>query len=71
MNYTFQNWFFQFEDVDSVVILAQDYVSLTNSTIRVSAQAIYTEQLLVSNSVLNSSGLGYSSGTGPGCGYFD
>ena len=43
MNYTFQNWFFQFEDVDSVVILAQDYVSLTNSTIRVSAQAIYTE----------------------------
>ena len=23
------------------------------------------------NSVFNSSGLGYSSGTGPGCGYFD
>ena len=54
-----------------MVLTASEGISLSNTTVKVSATAIYTPELSISNSVINSSGLGYSSGTGPGCGYFD
>ena len=54
-----------------MVLTASEGISISNTTVKVSATAIYTPELTIYNSVINSSGLGYSSGTGPGCGYFD
>ena len=44
---------------------------MISSTIKSSAQVVYAESFNAVDTVFNSSGLGYSSGTGPGCGYFD
>lgn len=71
MNYTYQNWIFIEQDGNSVVLYARNGISINNSTISVSVIAIYSTLLVVANSMLDNSGLGYSSGTGLGCGYFD
>lgn len=44
---------------------------MNNSTFKISVIAIYTPNLIINNTQLNNSGLGYSSGTGLGCGFFD
>jgi hypothetical protein len=71
MNYTFMDWIFAEEDGNSVVLYGANSVTINNSSVVISVISIYTPTLNVVNSTLDSSGLGYSSGTGLGCGYFD
>lgn len=71
MNYTFQNWIFIGQGTNSAVLYARSNIIISNSTIRISVIAIYSTILTITNSNLDNSGLGYSSGTGLGCGYFD
>ena len=71
MNYTYENWIFVNIDGHSLVLYATNTITINNSTITISVIAIYTTVLRVVNSSLDNSGLGYSSGTGLGCGYFD
>lgn len=54
-----------------MVLFANDSISINNSSIVISVISIYTPALSIVNSSLDNSGLGYSSGTGLGCGYFD
>ena len=70
-NYTYNDWIFKDEGVNSVVMVASQQISVMNSSIKVSVIAAYTTILDAVGSSFNSTGLGYSSGTGPGCGYFD
>jgi hypothetical protein len=71
MNYTFQTWIFPAEKANSVVLIASTSITLSESTIKISAISTYTPTLSIIGSTLNTTGLGFSSGTGLGCGYFD
>ena len=54
-----------------MVLYGTNSVSINNSFVSISVISVYTPTLNVVNSSLDGSGLGYSSGTGLGCGYFD
>ena len=71
MNYTYNTWNFYGKDVKSIVILSNNTINLLNCELRVSVIALYTPSLTIDNVTLNTTGLGFSSGTGYGCGYFN
>ena len=71
VNHTYADWDFMGKDVASIVILANDSIDLSHSRTSVSLTAIYAPTVTLSDSLIDASGLGYASGTGYGCGYFD
>lgn len=70
LNYTYLEWNFM-KGANSVVLAANNSIALNYTNIRYSVAALYTAQLTMNYSVINTSGLGYPSGMGNGCGYFD
>lgn len=71
MNYTYNTWNFFGSNVNSIVIAANNSANIIDSTLRISVVAIYSTYITFTNSIINTTGLGFPSGTGYGCGYFD
>jgi hypothetical protein len=71
INYTYNTWNIFGRNVNSIVIAANDSINIIGSTLRISVIAIYSTLITTLNSTINTTGLGFPSGTGYGCGYFD
>jgi hypothetical protein len=50
LNYTYSNWNFFGQNVNSIMISANDSINIDNSTLRVSVIAIYSPSITLNNS---------------------
>lgn len=71
MNYTYDTWNFFGRSVNSILITANSSIIIESSTLRVSVIGMYSSSISIYRSAINTTGLGFPSGTGYGCGYFN
>jgi len=71
MNYTYDSWNILNGNSNGAILVANNSITLYQSIIRISFIAMYSQSIILNQSVLNSTGLGYPSGAGLGCGYFN
>jgi len=71
LNYTFDTWNIIGNGASSAVLAANSSININNSTLSLSLIGIYAPILNLQSANINSSGLGFASGNGFGCGYFD
>jgi|688.fasta_scaffold1116639_1 hypothetical protein len=71
VNYTYNTWNIFGANVNSILLIANNSINIINSTLKISVIAIYSTSIVASNSLVNTTGLGFPSGAGYGCGYFN
>lgn len=62
---------YTFATNNSLTFIAFDSIILSGAYAKYSVIGVFSANVSINSSTISSSGLGYPSDSGPGCGYFD